>query len=369
MRRDLGFSLPVVLLVILAIGALGLYGIALARQGLRTQTRTNARAVAFYAAETGIVEGMENWTAPQIPSPGATWSLASGTLPHNASYTVQATQLDDGNSDQALYMIRAVGSTGSLASQTVGLLVRTYPVENPFRSALRVRDSAVATGNADIVGNDTIPPAWSGDFCGANGADEPGIIITDDADLTTSGSSTVDGNPDVLEEPDTTGFFDFGDLELGDVIADADITLPGGTVMSGSRPAPSFNADGTCDTSDPYNWGDPENTSTCSNWYPTIYVSGDLSLEGNRAGQGMLIVEGDLRAKGGFRFYGPVVVKGSLIAEGGFTFYGGVLASQTDLSSGNSNIHYSACVLSRVLSRSAAARPRPVPDRAWFSGR
>jgi hypothetical protein len=357
-----------VLLVILAIGALGLYGIALARQGLRTQTRANARAVAFYAAETGIIEGMENWTAPSTPAPGSTWSLASGTLPRDASYTVQATQLDDGSSDQALYMIRSVGTMGSLASQTVGLLVRTYPVENPFRSALRVRDQAVATGNTDIIGNDTIPPVWSGDFCGGNGDDRPGIIITDEDDLSTSGSSTVEGNPDVQEEADTTGFFDFGDLPLGDVIASADITLPGGTVMSGSNPSPSFSG-GVCDTSDPDNWGDPENTSDCTDWFPTIYVDGDLSLEGNRAGQGMLIVEGDLRAKGGFRFYGPVIVKGSLIAEGGFTFYGGVLASQTDLSSGNSNIHYSACVLSRVLSRSAAARPRPVPDRAWFSGR
>ena len=83
----------------------------------------------------------------------------------------------------------------------------------------------------------------------------------------------------------------------------------------------------------------------------------------------MLLVEGDLTAEGGFTFYGPVIVKGELIAVGGFTFYGGVKASKTDLGAGNAEIYYSACVLQRVLSNTAAARPRPLMERPWFSNR
>lgn len=365
-----GFSLPVVLLVILAISALGLSGIAMARQGLRTYTKTNARTLAFYAAETGVARGLENWTAPAMPAPDSTWLLDQGTLANGASYSVEATSLDDGNSIYALYVVRSTGSVGDLASQTSGLLVRTMPLLNPFQAALRVKEDATVTGNVDVIGHDMVPAAWGTNYCDLPGADEAGITVPDDDDLSQGGSANIDGDPPVEENPDTANFFDFGDVRLDDIIADADITIPGGTTVSGSRPQPSYLADGSCDISDDYNWGDPDNVGQpCSSWFPTIYADGNLRLEGNKSGQGLLIVNGDLTVKGGFEFYGPVVVTGQLISEGSFSFHGGVLANSTQLSSGNVTIQYSACSLQRALSRSASARPRPVPDRAWFSGR
>ena len=165
--------------------------------------------------------------------------------------------------------------------------------------------------------------------------------------------------PPLDEDPDTDGFFDFGDITFDELAAEANFMFPDGQVISGKRPEPSYNADGTCDSWDPYNWGDPLNPGApCANWFPIIYAQGDLRISANQAGQGLLLVEGDLRAGGGFTFYGPVIVKGELRAVGGFTFYGGVKAGETDLGAGNSAIYYSACVLQRVLSNTAAARPR-----------
>ncbi|HSG80721.1 MAG TPA: hypothetical protein VLC48_00610, partial [Gemmatimonadota bacterium] len=135
---------------------------------------------------------------------------------------------------------------------------------------------------------------------------------------------------------------------------------------------------GLCDTSAPLNWGDPENDGRpCSDWFPIIHVTGDLTLAGSGAGQGILLVDGDLQVCGGATFYGPVVVKGRVKSCGsGFRLFGGVVAGESDLNPvgggvvvGASRIQYSSCVVERALSRSRAGRPTPLADRPWFSGR
>src|SRR5690242_467536 len=140
--------------------------------------------------------------------------------------------------------------------------------------------------------------------------------------------------------------------------------------FTGGQPAPSVNLDGTCNVSDPNNWGDPIHAtlpSPCMDYYPIIYSPTDLSLQ-NGVGQGILLVEGNLKVTGQFSFYGPVIVKGTFSTQGnGAHFNGGLMAANVDLDpntvAGNAIINYSTCALSRAIN--GAASPSPARLRPW----
>lgn len=364
-----GFGLPTTILMLIVFSLLGLVGLSLAQQEVRSQARFEGREHAFYAAEMGLARGLQNWRTPGSYAPGTTWRLDEGELAGGARYVVDGNVLGD-RGFLPLYSIRAEGYARDGTVQRVGLLIATTVLGNPVRAGLESKDSVRLAGEAEVSGNDTIPLSWFGSYCSVTSVDAPGILMPDITKFKREGSASYLGDPPIKEATDTAGFFDIGDMTFTELAAIADITLPGGKVMSGSLPAPSYNADGSCNTNDPNNWGDPESPNRpCSGWFPLIYAQGDLTLEANRAGQGVLLVEGNLTAKGGFRFFGPVLVKGELLAEGGFTFYGGVKTRTVDLGAGNAEILYSECVLKRALSHSAAARPRLLVERPWFQER
>ncbi len=366
-----GYGLPATILMVIIFAIMGLVGLAMARQELRSQVQTTSRETAFYAAEMGLARGVDNWTRPNgVIPPGTSWLLDQGTLPGGSAYRVGATKLDDG-SVHALYSIRAVGEAKDGTRQVTGLLIATAPVQNPFKAALEVKDSVYLAGTAEVNGFDHIPAAWNGPFCSSLDNPEAGVVMTDTMKYAQGGKKDrAFGVPPREQDPDSTKFWDFSDITYDELAAGADFVLPDGTVIDGTNPSPSLNADGTCNTTDVNNWGEPLSAShACSNWFPTIHVKGDLSLEANNYGQGLLLVDGDLHASGGFEFFGPVIVKGDLVADGGFRFYGGVKATNTLLGAGNAEIFYSACVLERALSYTNAARPRPLTERPWFSNR
>ncbi len=366
-----GYGLPATILLIIVFTLLGAVGLALARQEKQTQVRTTSREAAFYAAETGLARGLEKWSRPDgLYPPGTKWLLDEGTLNGGSSYRVEATMLDD-RSIHVLYDVRAEGKTRDGTTQEVGLLVATGWLENPYRAALHVADTASLRGTADVTGLDYVPPSWNGPHCSATDDDVPGVISADTSLFELKGSATADGAPGVTEDADTTGMFSFGDISFEELAAMADINIPAGMIVGDDEAiGPTYNVDGSCDTSDPLNWGDPKNVGQpCSNWFPIIYAEGNMNLEGNYDGQGLLLVNGDLEAKGGFEFFGPVMVRGKLKGAGNFKFHGGVRAHRADLAVGTSQIYYSNCVLQRTLSHTAASRPRPLVNRPWYHNR
>ena len=367
-----GYGLLATVLMVIVFAIMGLVGLSMARQELRTETAVTSREVAFYAAETGLARGLDNWSTPAGLIPTDTfWLLDSGPLPSGANYSVGASRLDDGSAVHATYTIRSEGQARDGRTQQVSLLVATMPVEDPFKAALQVLDSVTLKGTADVTGFDRIPIEWNGPFCTQLDDHKPGVVMVDTTAFERKGGAKAEGAPPLDEDTDTVGFFNFGPITYEELAADADITLADGTVIDDSNPTlPSYTGDGSCNTADPYNWGDPLNPSLpCANWFPTIHVEGDLQLEGNYRGQGLLLVDGDIRAQGGFEFYGPVIVKGDLVSAGNFEIYGGVKGKKADMSVGTSQIYYSACVLQRVLSNTRAARPRALVDRPWFQRR
>jgi hypothetical protein len=369
-NRGFGLAATIMLLVVFAV--LGLTGLSLARQEQHSQIRRSARSAAFYAAETGLTEGLRNWTKPtgEIPA-GTSWFLTKGAVPGGSRYKVQATKLDD-NAIHALYSVRSEGYAYDGTTQHVGMLVKTLVIENPMKAALEVLDSAIVKGTTTISGIDTIPFFWQGPYCTARSPDATGLLMSDTSKIEYNGTPQIYGDPPIGEVSDTAGFFNFGNVTFDDLVAMADIRLPDGTVIDslGVYPRPSYNADGSCNTADPYNWGDPENPGRpCSDWFPIIYAEGDLGLVGNQAGQGLLLVEGNLKARGGFEFYGPVIVRGTFTQMGTFLAYGGVKAARGDFGAGTADVVYSECVVQRALSHISAAKPVPLQEHAWYQVR
>ena len=373
-QSEEGFGLPTAILGVIVFAALALLGIALTRQEVRTQVRVTSRSVAFHAAEAGLAQGLENWNRPGVLEMGESWVVDEGTLPGGSSYRVVATAMDDGSTVQALFAIQSEGRVRNGTMQRAGLLAATVAPGHPVGGAIKAIGQVRVVGKADVDGWDSVPATWTGNCPPPNGGLN-GILMSDTSRVTKGGAAKIEGDPPVDEQADTAGWFNFGPESYEAMVALADHSLPGGINISSSV-APVLDGDGKCDTSDPYNWGDPENpTQPCGGWFPIVHVAGDLTAAGNSVGQGILFVDGDVAICGGFTFYGIVVARGQIKSCGsGFNLVGGAISGNSDFNPGghivgSNKVQYSHCVVDRVLSRGKAARPQPLTERPWFQTR
>jgi hypothetical protein len=164
-------------------------------------------------------------------------------------------------------------------------------------------------------------------------------------------------------------FFKYGDLDWNELVAMATKVYPAGDVGPLNQLAP-VGSTTTCTTSATENWGDPHRgaaTRGCWNYFPIIYVNGNLKMTGGY-GQGILLVTGDVEVAGGTEFYGPAIIRGHLKSTGtGGHFLGGVMAANVDMESntvlGNSLINYSSCALATALRGSSPGRL--MRERSW----
>ena len=136
--------------------------------------------------------------------------------------------------------------------------------------------------------------------------------------------------------------------------ANADITLPGGNIST----APTVS--GTkCNYGDTSNWGDPLRTTACADYFPIIYIKGDLKVQSNSIAQGVLLVDGSVEMAGNFTFNGIMVVKNDIKSTGignkitGSAFAGNTYSADNTSVSGNSEIQYSSCAVERAGKASA----------------
>lgn len=371
-----GFALPAAIGALVIVGVLVTAGFYMARQELRIGVASQNATLAVNLAQSAANDILVNDT--RALSKLAVWGDTTlvDTLDQGV-VTIQATRLA-----LRLFYLDATAEVtqGGLyagATRRMGLVTRmtTAGIDPP--AALTTQGAVKYGGSSEIHGMDEAPDGsggmadWGG-YCDTSPVNKPGLMTNDTSQITWNGNrnkieGNMSGTPKFTEDPSITAesLTTFGDLDWYDMAALADKTLSTapsvGPVVTG----------GVCNTAPLGNWGAPTDpTSPCFDYFPIIYVSGDLQLTSG-AGQGILLVEGDLKVTGGFEFYGPVYVRGTLTTMGsGGHFWGGVTAANADLDTntvlGNAVITYSSCAIQRaILNNPSLTRVRPLAMRSW----
>ena len=362
-RRD-GFAMVIAMVAIVVIGALIAGAFFTSTQEYRIGRNSLVAQRAYAAAEAGVTQPIQGWIK------AVNLSMKNGDLGPRDSLAIpgggyairRITRLDD----YTFWVTSdgyAGGAAGPLASHArVNTIYRLAIPAFNIQSALTVKGKVEVKGSSVVDGTDLVPPDWtSGGICPLPGAPVAGVVGSDTSVVCSgncpdNGKQRMFGDPPKLESAaaaDPNTYIKFGDITWTQLAANADIKLPGGTYDP--QPTPS----GACDFKNTSNWGDPSRTTQCADYFPIIYIQGDLKVAANASGQGILLVEGNMEMAGGFEFNGIVIAQGDVKSTGnGNKVVGTVFAAKTydtDASNvnGNAEVHYSSCAISRAQKGSA----------------
>jgi hypothetical protein len=367
-KRREGFALAVAMVAIVVIGALIAGAFFTSTQEYRVARNSLVDQRAYTAAEAGVTQPIQGWlkSLNLTMTPGTTSNVGDTLKIDGGGYAVRrVTRLDD----YTFWVISdgyAGGTTGSLASHhRLNAVYRlAYPNFN-ILGALTVRGRVEVQGSSKVDGSDGIPPQWTtSGICPVAAGGMPGVAAPDTS-LVCSGNcpeskteqQRIFGIPAETQNPaaaDTLTYYKYGDQNWQTLTANADIRLAGGNYST--LPSVSGTA---CNTSDVMNWGDPSRTTPCADYFPIIFINGDLKVQANSKGQGVLLVNGDLEMAGGFEFNGIVIVRDDIKSTGngnkisGSAFAGNTYTTDNTSVSGDSEIHYSSCAIERAARGSA----------------
>jgi hypothetical protein len=369
-----GFALAATIFALVVLGILATGGFYLARQETRIGVASKRATTAFYLAEQGMNQVMSEWDMSAYSSLPYWGTKTVSENTGNGTWTVNVTRMTDNlfflgamagsNQGTAVY-----GNTGRM----LGVVARLSTADLQPEAALTTRGQTTIRGTAEVHGEDQVPPGWAA-YCDPPSGRLPGILTNLESEVSYSGVGHVTGDPPVAEAnpPLTDEYFtEFGDFSWEDLVALADISLPGGNI---NTTQPDSTADGVCLTGQgyPLNWGNPLNPpGACGDWFPMIHIRGSGSIQSGGVGQGILLVDGDLNLRGNFIFHGIIIVQGNFETEGaGNRVFGGVMASnaQFDLQKliGGSVVEYSECASTRAVTlNKALTKVRPIERRSW----
>ena len=366
-KRREGFAMAVAMIAIVVIGALIAGAFFTSTQEYRLGRNSLVDQRAYAAAEAGVTQPIQGWLKQLNLSMLNGATASPDTLKINGGgYAVRRiTRLDD----YTFWVTSdgyAGGTTGALASHhRVNAIYRlAYPSFN-IRGALTVRGKVEVQGSSKVDGTDEIPPQWTtSGICPAASGGMPGVAAPDTT-LVCNGTcpegkseiQRIFGIPAQAQDPaaaDTTTYYKYGDQNWLTLTQNADIKLPGGNYKT----LPSESG-GKCNYSDTYNWGDPGRTTSCADYFPIIYINGDLKLQANSRGQGVLLVNGSMEMAGGFEFNGILIVRNDIKSTGngnkisGSAFAGNTYTTDNTSITGNSEIQYSKCAIERAAKGSS----------------
>jgi hypothetical protein len=363
-----GFALPAAILALAVVAILIAGGFHMANQEQQVGMSSERATQAFYLAEDGLSRVVSQHR--QMPSgfwPGGSWDFGTPMV-YDGPRGTTTVRAQRANAD-GLYYVQSVSEIDygrATARSALGLVVRRGTADFEVDAALTTQGQVRLRGSAEIHGEDTMPPTWGNlEDCEVGDA-RPGVVVGEGGDVDVGGSAEITGDPPYTEDEsigDHT-FQEFGGMTWDQLTSQADITFPGGTSINNMEA--SLDGDGNCDYSDPFNWGypydkdDPDHMyAPCHDYFPIIHVQGDLTIQSNGYGQGILLVDGDADLRGGFDFFGIVIVQGQLQTQGGGgatgapRIYGGAMARNADLEQqsyvGASVIQYSSCVVGETI--------------------
>lgn len=411
-----GFVLPIVLVSLVLLSVFVAARLQSSMDDRQSSQGLRHAAAAFYAAEAGAGAIRAAWsdTAQSLDSlvntlgPGDSLIYGGGwqSLPSGNSYQAVIRRLSD--TGQRLYMLSVVGRDTRGAGGETALRFTLTPAPGGqialgacCSAAVTVRGTARIADGVDVNGMDATPSAWASDStCLATAtSDKIGVLTKDQSKLSVEGSSVVSGVPPIQEDTAMGDimFDQYGDRTWDDIRNQADhivtqtdpdnerqIYWGGDPATDPSLYGPRYNADGSCDTSNPLNFGSPDPNSTCYDYFPVILLQGDVDLRSfNGYAQGIFILDVD-PATGlgaeldleGATVNGVIIGKGCVEIQAGSNFHGAIYVDGTYFDAdmcdpdkafeGNDDsgdaagpvpaeVHYSTCAVERSLMASGLA--------------
>jgi hypothetical protein len=357
LRDRRGFTMPVVMLGMVVMTTVMVVVVSTSTDEQKTSRAVRASMEAFYAAETGLsaVLSTMNDTTATLDSladnlqSGGTLNLGWSTLSDGAAYNAELMRLNNAGS-QDVFLINVMGrdATGHGGERAVSLFLTAgpggpgegYMLGDCCTAPVLVRGDIDVKSGASVSGNDEHPAGWAaGGVCSDSLYNKPGLVIQEADSVTISG--TVAGSPPLVEDTtlaDST-FGQFGPLSWEDIKNLADFAI--GTAGSNESYDtgdiyPRYNADGSCDTSHPLNWGSPDPNDPCFDYFPIILVRGDVDIQYGVYAQGIFVTDfwtdasgnhgSELDIEDDVVFNGLVLGKGCVEVQRRANFHGAVFA-------------------------------------------
>jgi hypothetical protein len=352
-RRE-GFALAGAVLAMVLVGAIVTGGFYAAHQESAITRGTELGDLALYIAEQGLDATQSTAQLPQLDAMTVNDTMVVFTNTNVSfggrvvgRYSTNVTRLTN-----QLFVIRStgtvtVGGANAGATRTLSTVMKIRRVDFDNETAMQVYGNLNVGGNSSVDGNDTYHSSWSG--CSLD-ATTSAVVAQPDAAITTQGSGDINGNV-TRQDMDSTFFTMFGDVTYADLTRMASIVYNGSANVN---PAPALLGL-QCDKTNTSNWGAPTNAlHACFTYFPIIHAKGNLSIQSNGRGQGLLLVDGDLDVQGQFAFYGPIVVRGRISVAGTADIFGSVIAygggsiNSDNTTIGTSVVKYSSCAIKRA---------------------
>jgi Tfp pilus assembly protein PilX len=234
-----------------------------------------------------------------------------------------------------------------------------YPTIEP-KGAITAAGNVRVQGAANVDGDDLHPTGWTN--CDATLAPTVPAVTVPPSGSVTTGPGNITSTPAVAYDSaaaDSNTYVRYGSESWNSLSSNADIKITGGVFNSDIFPV---GTDSTCNTSVNYNWGSPlrPGVKGCWGYFPIIYSDGDLHINGNGTGQGILLVNGDLEINGIFDFYGIVIARDDILKSNGTAkIHGAVFAANLTAGdalswmTGDQDVQYSNCAVQSALKGSA----------------
>ena len=359
-RRGVALISALFGVVVLAVMMSGMYFTS--NQEYRGTRNALVEQRAFAVAEFGLNSEISNWDRAR----NQIQSFAIGAIDANQVYVasgdtawVTVTRLTD-NSFWVVSDGQANIGNKNLESrrQTSAFVRIAYPTIEP-KGAITAAGNVRLQGAATVDGDDVHPTGWTN--CGALVPTVPAVTVPP-AGTVTTGPSNITSSPAVAHDSaaaDSNTYVRYGSESWNSLSANADIKLAGGVYNSNILPVGTAT---TCDKSGDFNWGEPNRPGIigCYGYFPIIYSSGSLHLNGNGRGQGILLVNGDLEINGLLEFTGIIIVRDDILKSNGTAkVTGAVFAANMTAGdplswmTGDQDIQYSNCAVQSALQGSA----------------
>lgn len=362
-RRRRGAALLLTLIVVVVLAILSTGAVLGAMGDFRAGRNSLVEQRAFAVAEFGLNLEISRWNrARNLPPPAG---MAIGAIDSSNVFVAQgdtARVRVQRLTETTFWVVSvgraSIGNTALEAQRQTHMVVRiAYPTILPG-GAIITAGNLTVKGAAEITGRNTNPPNWT-QCANLAGRDTFAISYAPGRTLSIQKPEAVTGG--TYADPaaaDSNTYVRYGTESWNSLVANADITIPGGTF----DPEP-FEINGTCDLSRSNNWGEPLRNGTgykpaCVDHFPIIYSTGNLRLTRGR-GQGVLLVNGSINLSGNFQWYSLIIARDDITkGNGTFDMWGsimsrnGVVEDGSDIV-GNSSFKYSKCAVESALRGSA----------------